>query len=115
MANKQDILAEKNKVFQGREAVDAYRTAHTVLHSHGWYKGISEDHTPLLKKLIDELEKIGITSAELEFEPKKTEILAKLWVDSDLLNIQELGFTDMEDFKSRATEEDALALEGKWH
>ena len=81
----------KLKILAGRKAVDAYREAHRQLHSHGWYKGISEDHTPLLEKLVTDLEKIGITSDELDFEPKKTEILAKFWADSDLLNIRELG------------------------
>ena len=107
-------MADKEKILAGRVAVKEYRDAHKQLHSHGWYKGISEDHTPLLEKLVAALEKIGITSAELGFEPKKTEILAKFWDDSDLVNIQELGFTDTEDFKARATDADALALEEKW-
>ena len=84
----------KSKILTGRKAVDAYREAHRQLHSHGWYKGISEDHTPLFEKLVTDLEKIGITSDELDFEPKKTEILAKFWADSDELNVQEIGLVD---------------------
>ena len=106
---------EKNKVLAGRIAVDAYREAHRQLHAGGWYKSISEDHTPLLKKLVADLEKIGITSAELDFEPKKTEVLAKMWADSDLLNLKELGFIDKTDFKNRATKLDREIFEGKWH
>ncbi|GAI05295.1 unnamed protein product, partial [marine sediment metagenome] len=79
------------------------------LYDHGWYKGISEDHTPLLKRLVADLEKIGITSAELDFEPKKTEILAKFWAESDALNVQELGLEGKE--MTKAYRE---ALELKW-
>jgi len=111
MAEIQKDAQLKGRVLKGRKAVDAYRTAHTALHAGGWYKGISEDHTPLLEKLVADLEKLGITSAELDFEPKKTEILAKLWAESNLLNIQELGFTSREDIK---TEADREALELKW-
>ncbi|GAJ14182.1 unnamed protein product, partial [marine sediment metagenome] len=64
--------------------------------------------------LVNALEGLGFTSAEIEFEPKKTEILAKFWAESDLLNIQELGFADREDFEAKATEVDREALELKW-
>lgn len=107
MANKQKILA-------GRKAVDAYRTAHTKLHSKPWHKGIPEEHTPLPKALVNALEGLGFTSAEIDFEPKKTEILAKFWADSDLLNIQELGFTNREDFDKNATKADKESLEAMW-
>ena len=96
-------LIEKNKILAGREAVDAYRTAHTKLCEKGWYKGMSEDHTPLLEKLVVDLEKIGITS-----------VLKKLWADSDLLNLQEFGFTDWEDFEANATDVDRETLRLKW-
>ena len=101
----------KTKILAGRKAVDAYRAAHTALHREPWRKTIPQEHTPLLEKLVADLEKIGITSTELEFEPKKTEILAKLWADSDLLYIQELGFASREDIE---TEADREALELKW-
>ena len=107
-------MPDKEKIIRGRKAVDAYRTAHTQLHSKGWYKGISGDHTPLLEKLVADLEKIGITSTELDFEPRKTEILAKFWDDGDLLNIQEFGFASREDFKAKATEATREALRLKW-
>lgn len=83
------LKIDKHKIISAREAVDAYREAHRQLHAGGWYKGISEDHTPLLIKLVDALEKLGFTSTETDFEPKKTEILAKLWAKSDKLNEQE--------------------------
>lgn len=106
------MAIDREKILAGRKAVDAYREAHRQLYTGGWYKGISEDHTPLLEKLVADLEKIGFTSAEKEFEPKKTEILARFWEASDLLNIQELGFKDREDFERRG--KDREALRQKW-
>lgn len=79
----------KDKVLAGRLAVEAYRTAHAHLYDKGWYKGISEDHTPLLEKLVADLEKIGITSTKPDFEPKKNEILRKLWDVSLELDVSE--------------------------
>lgn len=107
-------MVDKDKILTGRKAVDAYRKAHRQLHSKPWHRGIPEEHTPLLEKLVADLEKIGITSVELDFEPKKTEILAKLWADSDKLNLQELGFASREDFDARATEINREALRLKW-
>lgn len=104
----------KTKVLAGRKAVEAYRTAHNSLYDGGWHKGIPEEHTPLLEKLVADLEEIGVTSAELDFEPKKTEILAKFWAESDELNIKELGFADKEDFEKRAQTTDREALRAKW-
>ncbi len=105
----------REKILAGRNQIDAYRTAHSKLYSKGWHKGIPEEHTPLLKALVNALEGLGFTSTETDFEPKKTEILAKFWADSDLLNVQELGFTSKEDFEVRASEADREALEGMWH
>jgi len=84
------------KIIKGRGAVDAYREAHRLLHANGWYKGISEDHTPLLKKLVADLERIGVTSEELEVEPKKTKILAKFWAESDEQNVKDAGLEGKE-------------------
>lgn len=106
---------EKNKVLAGRIAVDAYREAHRLLHAQPWRKTIPEDHTPLLKKLVADLEEIGIASTELEFEPKKTGMLAKFWAGSDLLNIKELGFVDRDNFEKRATKANRDALREMWH
>ena len=88
----------RTKVLKGRKSVDAYRQAHTKLYSGGWHKGIPEAHTPLLENLVAELEELGFTSTHTDFEAKKTEILAKLWADSDDLNAQELGFASKADF-----------------
>ena len=106
---------DKDRVLSARQAVDAYREAHRRLHANGWYEGISEDHTPLLEKLVSDLDKLGFSSTEAGFVPKKSEILAGFWAESDLQNIKELGFTGKEDFEARATEVDREALEEKWH
>lgn len=107
MPDKQEILA-------GRNRVDAYRIAHAAIYDKPWHKGIPEEHTPLLKAMVNALEGLGFTSTEADFEPKKTEILAKFWDDSDLLNIQELGFTGWADFKARATKADRKARKEMW-
>lgn len=98
----------KARILKGRKAVDAYRDAHIQLHSKPWHKGVPGKHTILFKKLIAELEKIGITSTKTDFEPKKTEILANFFEDSEDLNIQETGILEG---KIRANRED-LSLIG---
>ena len=82
-------MFDKQKVLAGRNRVEAYRTAHAKLYSKPWHKGIPEEHTPLLKAMVNALEGLGFTSTETDFEPKKTKILAKFWATSDELNEQE--------------------------
>jgi len=53
------------KVLEGRKAVDAYREDHCQLHSKPWHRGIPEEHTPLLNKLLAELNKQGFNSLGL--------------------------------------------------
>lgn len=79
-------MADKAKVIPGRLAVDAYRTAHISLYSKGWYKGISEAHTPLLEQLLIDLQKAGYAS------------LAAFFADSEEFNVNELGFEKVKDF-----------------
>jgi len=93
---------ERAKVITGRQAVDAYRTAHSQLHSPVWHKGIPEEHTPLINILKLELKKQGFSSLDQFFDASK------------LLNIEELGFASGEDFELKATEADRVLLEEKW-
>lgn len=94
----------KVEILAGRKAVDACREAHRQLHAGGWYKGISEDHTPLLEKLVTALEAVGVVSAETDWEAKKTEVLARFWVASDEQNVKKLGFVDRKDFDTKVRE-----------
>jgi len=79
--------SDNDRVLSARLAVDAYREAHRQLHAGGWYEGISEDHTPLLEKLMDDLRKSGFSS------------LGEFFTSNDELNLQELGFSSREEFK----------------
>ena len=90
------------QVLEGRKAVDAYREAHCQLHSKPWHRGIPEEHTPLLNKLLSELEKQGFNS------------LQEFWDTSEELNIQELGFEFREDFEARASKSEREALQRMW-
>ena len=94
--------AVKGRVLAGRKAVDAYRTAHTALHKKPWHKGIPEEHTPLLDKLLVDLKKQGVNSLDEFFNA------------SEELNAQELGFTSKEDFVAKATEADKANLMEMW-
>jgi NADH:ubiquinone oxidoreductase subunit D len=95
-------MPDKQKIVKAREAVDAYRLAHTQLYSGGWYKGIPEAHTPLLNTMLSDLKKQDFNS------------LDEFFTASEELNMQELGFKDKADFDSKATDADRKALEGKW-
>ena len=57
----QDVLA-------GRRAVDAYRAAHAGLHQKPYYRGVHEDHTPLLKVELTKLQGLGFTSLDEFFD-----------------------------------------------
>ena len=98
----------------GRKAIDAYRKAHAKLHEKGWQKGLSEDHTPLLEKMVSDLEAAGVVSSETDFKAKKTKVLSDFWEASDEQNVKELGFTGKKDFDEKATKADKDALELKW-
>jgi len=96
-------VATTQQILAGRNRVDAYRTAHVALYNQPWHKGIPEAHTPLLNAMVNALNGLGFNSIQEFFDA------------SDLLNLQELGFIDMEDFEQRATNADRAALDGMWH
>ena len=85
---------------KGRDAVNAYRYAHGQLGKSGWYRGISEDHTPLLVAMVEEMEREGFTSNKSVFENKKNEILQKFWYDSDAQNARELGYDSVAELQT---------------
>lgn len=89
-----------NNLTRGRDYVNAYRYAHQQLYTRGWYRGISEDHTPLLKAMVEAIKSEGYTTTYLTFEYQKTDILQKFWYASDTQNAKELGYSSLEDFNS---------------
>ena len=95
-------MAAKKKILAGREAVDAYREAHHQLHSKHRHKGIPEEHTPLLNIMLRAFKGLGFNAIQEFFEA------------NELLNIQELGFADKEDFEARAIDADREALSWMW-
>lgn len=92
-------MVDKAKISNGRVAVDSYRAAHAQLYAGGWHKGISEEHTPLLEKMLANFKVQGFNS------------LDEFFVASDQLNLEELGLLG----KTKLTEADLEALEEKWH
>ena len=107
-------LKSRAAIVAGRRLVDAYRTAHEELHARAWTRGVPESHTELLEKLVAGLEKVGYLASGAVFEERKSEILSAFTSDSDLQNLEDLGFADRADFKQRATQADREALEGGW-
>ena len=73
----------KEQILKGRKAVDAYRLAHAQLHSKGWYKGISEEHTPLLEEMVNQLSKQGFNSVDEFFGASDELNLQELELDAD--------------------------------
>ena len=96
------VELNQSNIVAGRTAVDAYRDAHRQLHSTPWHKGVPEEHTPLLDKLLADLRKQRFNSLE-GFSNA-----------SDELNVRELGFTSREDFEAKATEADKANLMEMW-
>jgi len=96
------VELNQSNIVAGRTAVDVYRDAHRQLHSQPWHKGVPEEHTPLLDKLLGELKKQGFN------------YLGEFFDASEELNAQELGFTSREDFEAKATEADIANLMEMW-
>ena len=61
----------KQKIIEGRKVVDVYRKAHQLLHSKGWYKGISEDHIPLINEMLSKLIKLNFSSLDDFFDKNR--------------------------------------------
>ena len=84
LTNKQIQTIQK-----GRLAVDAYRSAHTLLHQKPYYRGIHDDHTPLLNTMLGAFKGQGFNSLKEFFDA------------SELFNIQE-------------AKGDVVLLDGMW-
>jgi len=95
-------MADKQKVLNGRKAVDAYRADHAKLYDKPWHRGIPEEHTPLLAQLLAELKEQDFNSLDQFFDA------------NDELNAQELGYKDLADLNTKVTDTDLIALGGMW-
>lgn len=87
-------MSNQSKILAGRNVVGAYRTAHAKLHEREWHRGISEEHTPLLKGLVNALEGLGFTSFKPTFDARKTEILDSFFEASNDLDLRETGILE---------------------
>jgi len=70
-------MVDTQKILVGRNAVEAYRTAHAKLYEKGWYKGIPEEHTPLLNTMLNTFKGLGFNSLQEFFDA--SEILEDGW------------------------------------
>jgi len=100
-----------NYVTRGRDAVNAYRLAHDKLSENGWYRGLSDDHTPLLKALLSALEKEGYTSENVRLATRSKDILHSFWQESNSQNAQELGYGSENELLKRISK---LTAEGQY-
>jgi len=68
----------KQTIKKGRDAVDAYRSAHAALYSGKYLaRSIPKLHTPLLEQMLKDLSKAGFNSMQ------------EFWDTNDELNVQE--------------------------
>jgi len=95
-------MADKNQVLAARQAVDAYREAHRGLHGKPWHQGVPEEHTPLLDAMLAALGEQGFGS------------LGDFFTESELANVQELGYADQAEFDARSSAAEKEALSRMW-
>jgi len=98
-------------VTRGRDAVNAYRLAHDKLSENGWYKGLSDDHTPLLEALLSAMEKEGYISGGAFLAARSRDILSSFWGDSNDQNAKELGYDNEYELIKKI---DRLTVEGRY-
>ena len=91
-------MATKDLVLKGREAVDAYREAHRLLHLKPYYREVHDDHTPLLEKMLVVFKEQGFNS------------IREFFAASEELNLLEAGLVG----KIELTEADSKVLEVMW-
>jgi len=98
-------MPNKQQVENGRQAVDAYRAAHSKLHSKRWTRSIPSEHTPLLEQMLKELNKQGFNSLDEFFDA------------SNDFNAQELGFASVADCIAQLKDRSKYSVEeaeAKW-
>lgn len=58
------MTIDVERVLAGRKAIDEYHVAHAELHSEHPEGGVSEEHTPLLEKMLSALKEQGFESQD---------------------------------------------------
>ena len=90
-------MANKEKLLSVREAVNDYRTAHSLLHSQGWDKNVPSKHVLLVNSLKNSLEASGFSN------------LDEFFANNELENYKEMGFDSHAAFNVRLKELDKNA------
>jgi len=75
---------------RGRDVINAYRYAHEQLYIKGWYRGISDDHTPLIQAMTEALKGEGYKGES------DSAVLGSFFYQSDTENAKELGYDSLE-------------------
>lgn len=117
------MIYTKENILAGRKLVENYRLAHSKLYlTDANRKTLPQEHAPLINKMMADFEALGfipptvmVESPEGLLPSKQLTPMDEFNTASELLNIQELGFTSFEDFEKRAKPRDYKLLDGKWH
>jgi hypothetical protein len=115
-----------NSLTRGRDIVNAYRYAHEQLSKKGWYRGISQDHTPLLQAMIEALIGEGYTTKYSSLQYQAEEVLRKFFAANDEQRAKELGYASYDllsrqiydygqDGNTQAKKQLLERLDAKWH
>jgi len=94
-------MASVEAVKAGRAAVEKYRAARQWQHENLTGKAVHDNKT-----ILAEL--------KAELSEQKFASIDEFFMASDEQNIKELGLENVADFNSKATEDNYIALQGKW-
>lgn len=79
-----------NQITRGRDVINAYRLAHQKLYENGWYRGISDDHAPLIQAMTEALKGEGYKGES------DSAVLSSFFSQSDEENAAEIGYPTVE-------------------
>ena len=65
-------MVDTQKIIAGRNAVEAYRTAHSALHRQSWRRTVPEEHTPLLNIMLGAFKGLGFNTIQEFFDASET-------------------------------------------
>lgn len=55
---------DKEKILQGRGVIQEYQMSHRELHAKPWTRDVPEQHTPLINKMKEQLQRLGFSTLE---------------------------------------------------